>query len=155
MRWRGSGYKDRAVSVAAEGPFDADLPESDPACPPGSIPWALDQGGNSTHITQVKARHTYRCPVCKGLLTAVLNTRRRQHFRHRKGHECSHPYDTSLHEAAKQVIKKGSEKSLPAVIALHAGRRVDISNPGIFRYDDVARGDPCQQSHGAAKDRTA
>jgi hypothetical protein len=69
----------------------------------------------------------------------VLNTTgRRQHFRHRKGAECSDldAYETSLHKAAEQAIKESSEILLPAVVARHGRQsRIITDKPREFRYD--------------------
>ena len=63
---------------------------------------------------------------------------RRQHFRHRRGAECSDAYETSLHNAAEQVIKENSEILLPAVVARHGLESRNITErPGKFPYDDA------------------
>ncbi|MBL6080911.1 hypothetical protein JMJ56_23130 [Belnapia sp. T18] len=114
------------------------MPASDRSCPPGrGIPFGLDSKDKPTHVTQVKPGHTYRCPSCKWPLSAVLNTTgRRQHFRHRKGAECSNAYEASLHKAAEQIIEESSEILLPAVVARHGHRSWSITDkPGKFQYD--------------------
>lgn len=109
------------MDVAADNPSGEAVPERDRSCPSGwGIPFGLDSKDKPTHVSQVKPGQTYRCPSCKWPLAAVLKTTgRRQHFRHRKGAECSDAYETSLHKAAEQVIKESSEIMLPAVIARH------------------------------------
>jgi hypothetical protein len=128
------------VNIGADGPSSDAVPESDRLCPPGrGIPFGLDSKDKPTHVTQVKPGHTYRCPSCKWPLSAVLNTTgRRQHFRHRKGAECSDAYETSLHKAAEQVIKESSEMLLPAVVARHGRQSRNITDKaGKFQYDDA------------------
>ena len=128
------------VNIGADGLSSDAVPESDRLCPPGrGIPFGLDSKDKPTHVTQVKPGHTYRCPSCKWPLSAVLNTTgRRQHFRHRKGAECSDAYETSLHKAAEQVIKESSEILLPAVVARHGGQSRNITDKaGKLQYDDA------------------
>ncbi len=128
------------MNIAADDPSGDAVPESDRLCPRGrGIPVGLDSKDKWTHVTQVKPWHTYRCPSCKRPLSAVLNTtRRRQHFRHRKGAECSDAYEISLHKAAEQVIKESREILLPAVVARHGRQSRNITDkPRIFQYDDA------------------
>lgn len=110
------------------------------SCPPGrGIPFALDARSKSVHVSQVKKGQVYRCPACKSPLTAVLKTKnRRQHFRHRRGADCSSAYETSLHTMAEQVIKDSREILLPTVVARHGRQSESITErPRKFHYDDA------------------
>lgn len=114
--------------------------DGDRACPPGGgIPFAWDAEDRPIHVSQVKKGQTYRCPACKCPLTAVLKTKvRRQHFRHRRGADCSNAYETSLHTAAEQVIKDNEEILVPAVVAQHGRQFRSITDePKRFRYSDA------------------
>ncbi|WP_411274204.1 hypothetical protein [Daejeonella sp.] len=49
------------------------------------------------------------CHDCKGALEAVLNTRRRKHFRHSNKNNCNPSPETELHLLAKKIILDNTE----------------------------------------------
>ncbi len=61
------------------------------------------------------------CPVCGKELIAKKGDEREHHFAHRNNSNCKYAYQTSLHLAAKEVLKQEKRIMLPPVILSFPG----------------------------------
>ncbi|WP_434002439.1 hypothetical protein [Endozoicomonas sp.] len=64
-------------------------------------PYAQNEQGYLTHISEAQHSHSYTCPGCKNPLIPVLGEFKAKHFRHYEEH-CS--FETYLHHCAKKAF---------------------------------------------------
>ena len=59
------------------------------------------------------------CHDCKGMLEAVINTKRTKHFRHYTKKNCNPTPETELHSLAKNIILNHTEMDIPGKGVVH------------------------------------
>lgn len=113
-------------------------------------PFGLDQNGRLVHIKEsVNGKGcNLICPGCGDQLIAANNGAKLQpHFRHDRGAECVTGFESAIHRAAKQLIEKHKEITVPGqVVKLvktdsrglgHIRERVIVSHGAILKFDLV------------------
>ncbi|MED3550145.1 competence protein CoiA family protein [Cytobacillus praedii] len=101
--------------------------------------FALKDGG-IVHISEVESglKCNCICPMCKGALVAKKGSIKIHHFAHDNQIECPYGIETSLHLAAKEIIKNKKTFRVPNVVlptgvkgkhrVLYQSRNIEISD---------------------------
>ena len=80
----------------------------------GRMVYAL-RNGETVHVDETERGLACGCicPACGERLIAKKGPKMLHHFAHCSGTECEHGYETSLHQAAKEILSKSPKMMLP------------------------------------------
>lgn len=99
------------------------------------------KNGETVHISEVESglKCGCICPACGEILIARKGEKVIHHFAHKSTEECEYGYQTSLHLAAKEIIAKNKQISVPALYLTFAGngRELLIEDEKVINVFDV------------------
>lgn len=104
--------------------------------------------GKVIHISAVESGLSCgcTCPACGESLVAKKGQKMMHHFAHKSGSDCEYGYETSLHLAAKEILREAKQFKIPAVYVEFPKsykEKEKISDERIIPIDDVALEQRC------------
>ena len=104
--------------------------------------------GKVIHISAVESGLSCgcTCPACGESLVAKKGQKMMHHFAHKSGSDCEYGYETSLHLAAKEILREAKQFKIPAVYVEFPEsykEKEKISDERIIPIDDVALEQRC------------
>lgn len=98
-------------------------------------------GGALVYVSQVPSGLACgcKCPACDAALVAKKGQSRLHHFAHAKDSDCAASVETALHLAAKEILARRQQISLPAVeVKVYSARHSSVLAPAqVYSLDRI------------------
>lgn len=113
------------------------------------LPFGLNMNNILVHIDDVERGKKCGCvcPCCRIPLIAAQGKEKQHHFKHDTGHECEGGLESSIHLAAKQIIKEKKRITLPEYISTakeidsrgieHTAREIIVRSGKVIEFNSV------------------
>ncbi len=102
------------------------------------LPFGL-KNNQLVHVSDVESglECECRCPACRHPLVARKGEKYAHHFAHDKSSQCKDAYETAMHIAAKEVVKKAGYIRIPKLEYEVIATRRKESHERIVRFDKI------------------